>query len=509
MKRSPVGLVIVALLIVAALWLRGPEVIEVAPGTAVGAVASQAPEGTVIRLLPGRHDGFAIGRRLTVEGGPGATVRGPVAVMADDVVIMDLRVIGGDSGIVVQGATGVELLGVSVRGANLHGIEVSGGSAIVRGCSVEGLMSPYGQGVEVRNSTGLPHTVVQGCRISSGQEGLVSHVARVEFLDNVISGSTQRAIAVTEMSEGLVEGNLVLDVDGSALYCGDMSHCEFRSNDVRGVGANADGGAWQQGYAAVGIFHSRMYLDGNTFHRIAAPAPVRLSLEATMSDHSPLSLWPNGLRGAVPAMWVAGIALAAVAGIGALVRPFVRRRLERLAAADVPPVRVVRPTVAFVIVAGLLVQGFHMVEHVVQVFQVYVLEATQRSGILGSVVDTEWVHFAYNAAVLLFLGALVRPLWRGRLGVDALTRAGVPLLAALLVQAYHFVEHTAKVVQHVSTGATPAPGLVGGRAGLVWFHFGINLAVYVGQAIGVVMLARAGVLRSLTQPRETPIVRAA
>jgi hypothetical protein len=141
----------------------------------------------------------------------------------------------------------------------------------------------------------------------------------------------------------------------------------------------------------------------------------------------------------------------------------------------------------WVLVAGFAVQSFHMLEHVVQVFQVYVADAEVRKGLLGAVVDTEWVHFGYNVAALAFIAwawTLVRP-DRGPLAVHARASAGF-LLAALVIQTYHVSEHVAKVVQHVQTGIDPAPGLVGGQLGLVWFHFGINLSVYLGMAAPLV-----------------------
>lgn len=49
------------------------------------------------------------------------------------------------------------------------------------------------------------------------------------------------------------------------------------------------------------------------------------------------------------------------------------------------------------------------------------------------------------------------------------------------------------MAQHLSLGVQTAPGLVGAELGLVWFHFGINLAVYAGMMIG---LAKARFLQT-------------
>lgn len=59
---------------------------------------------------------------------------------------------------------------------------------------------------------------------------------------------------------------------------------------------------------------------------------------------------------------------------------------------------------------ALLVQAFHFAEHVAQVVQRSILGQQEAHGLLGAVVDTEWVHFLYNGALLaagLAFGALV------------------------------------------------------------------------------------------------------
>jgi len=70
------------------------------------------------------------------------------------------------------------------------------------------------------------------------------------------------------------------------------------------------------------------------------------------------------------------------------------------------------------------------------------------------------------------------------------------------------VEHSAKIVQFLERGAQPTPGLLGGIVGLVWFHFGINLAVYAGFTMALVAVARAGVLRPAWQPAPRLLVPA-
>ena len=50
-----------------------------------------------------------------------------------------------------------------------------------------------------------------------------------------------------------------------------------------------------------------------------------------------------------------------------------------------------------VFVALVLLQGFHQVEHVVQVVQRFALGVPDGNGLIGSLADIEPVHFIYNS----------------------------------------------------------------------------------------------------------------
>lgn len=471
---KPIKVAIVVLLAVsAALLVSGPRSVTVAPGDSVSRVAQRVRAGTTVVLLPGLHDGFEVTNRVSVEGRAGAIVRGPVVVSADRVRLSRLTVTGGESGVTVHEADEVVLEQIAVAGAAMHGIEVIDGSARIVGCRINALSSPFAQAVEVRNSNGRPRTVVEGCVVIGGQEGLVSHVSRVEFRGNRVSATTLRGIVVTEMSEGLAERNLVLGVAGSGLYCGDMSHCEFRNNTVRGVSQGSAGVRPQAGYGVVAWFESTMRLRDNVFRDTAAGS-VGLFLHSNVTERFPLSVWPAGWRGALPAVWIMIGVLAALALVRVAVEP-VSRALRRRARRESDAQRVL-----LVLAAGLAVQSFHLLEHAVQVFQVHVADAPERAGLLGSFLDVEWVHLVYNSAVLFFLAWLVVALVRVRPG---LTNGLGFALATVFVQGYHMSEHIAKFTQHLRTGIDPAPGLFGAGPGLVWFHFGINFAVWAGQFI--------------------------
>ena len=59
--------------------------------------------------------------------------------------------------------------------------------------------------------------------------------------------------------------------------------------------------------------------------------------------------------------------------------------------------------------------------------------------------------------------------------------AGSPglLIATVVVQGYHMVEHSARLVQFLNTGLQGTPGLLGGHFDGVIFHALMNTAVYL------------------------------
>jgi hypothetical protein len=130
-----------------------------------------------------------------------------------------------------------------------------------------------------------------------------------------------------------------------------------------------------------------------------------------------------------------------------------------------------------IFLVALALQLFHQLEHVVQVAQAKVLGIKPAHGILGSLVDLEWVHFVYNSGLYILLLIAAAALLRDnriRPPLGWLWLGGV-----LAVQTYHVLEHVVKIVQHVQTGADPAPGILGFTIDLVWLHFTINAIVTI------------------------------
>lgn len=133
--------------------------------------------------------------------------------------------------------------------------------------------------------------------------------------------------------------------------------------------------------------------------------------------------------------------------------------------------------------AMLIVQTAHMVEHVAQVTQKFILHMPKAQGLLGSVFDLEHVHFSYNTS--LWIPLFLALLWYRRSG------APIPFVFKGLVwfQGYHVLEHIVKMYQYYALGITVGPkGILGYIFPLIWLHFWLNLIVLVllaGAYLGV------------------------
>ena len=232
---------------------------------AVGATAaawSQRPP--TVRLAAGVHAGpLVLDRAQRLVGEPGTVVRGGIRITADDVVVRDVAVLGGENGIEVRDAENVLLERVRVLGAGLDGISVRQGAVTIRDCDIT---SPsQAQGIDISFALSLPTSVVQGCRVSGGSEGIVSHLAHVRIRNNRVSGTSLRGIAVTEMSMGKVDENVVSDALGVGIFCGDYSACEIDDNTVaRTRPDRASGNPTRDGFSIVSHFGAVATVGENT-----------------------------------------------------------------------------------------------------------------------------------------------------------------------------------------------------------------------------------------------------
>ena len=238
---------------------------------AAGGVAFATRPPTVT-LSAGVHQGpLVIDREEILTGKPGAVVRGGIVVRADGVVVRDLTVVGGENGIEVIGAKRVKLERVRVLGARLDGIHARFAGVKISDCTVSET-GPFGQGIDLSYTAGRGMSSVEGCDVSGGREGIVTHgIDMADLKDNHVHGTSLRGIAMTEMSMGEVSGNDVSGAGGVGIYCGDHSMCEISDNVVAGT----------RGVGIQSFFYAEATLDRNTLvgNRVATAAFANATLE--------------------------------------------------------------------------------------------------------------------------------------------------------------------------------------------------------------------------------------
>jgi hypothetical protein len=241
----------------------GPALALVALGVLAGsggvAWATQPP---LYHLANGvRRGPLVIDRPGVYEGGRKTVVRGGVIVRASDVTLRRVRVEGGENGIDVEDARNVVLDRVAVSGATLDGVHVRQSEVAIHDCVVRSPRAAYTQGIDISFSLEQPMSVVEGCRITGGTEGIVTHFANAMLERNRVSGTSLRGITLTEMSMGMAERNEVEDAVGIGILCGDHSVCELASNRVSSVRPDrASQDATRMGYAIVSQFGAHAQL---------------------------------------------------------------------------------------------------------------------------------------------------------------------------------------------------------------------------------------------------------
>ncbi len=242
--------------------LAAGAVVLALAGSAATVVVRRPP---VVHLAAGVHQGpLVVDRREVLLGDPGAVVRGGIVVAHDDVEIRDLTVAGGENGILVEGVSGTVIDGVRISGAQLDGIHVRFADVTVRDCDVDMAGNRFGQGIDVSYTMGYGMVMVEGCRVTGGMEGIVTHSAMAELVDNRVSRTTMRGISMTEMSMGTIARNVVSDALGTGIYCNDHSMCDVRRNVV--VGTRPDrstNDAARQGVGLLVTYESEAQLRDN------------------------------------------------------------------------------------------------------------------------------------------------------------------------------------------------------------------------------------------------------
>jgi Right handed beta helix region len=269
----------------------GGELGRAGPGLAAAVLVLFAAAGGIawatqpptVHLQAGVHQGpLVIDHSQKLVGEPGAVVRGGILVTADDVTIENLTVTGGEIGIEIDGAENVKIEHVRVSGTSLDGIQARRASVAIRDCLIHSPVGEWAQGIDISFGFDLAPSAVEGCTILGGREGIVTHFAHVHIESNHVSGTTLRALGLTEMSMVVAEGNSVENSLGVGIYCGDFSECMIEENVVAGTRPDiASGDRTRLGYAIVAHSGAKAEIRDNELSRNGSDAKAFLDAEIT------------------------------------------------------------------------------------------------------------------------------------------------------------------------------------------------------------------------------------
>jgi nitrous oxidase accessory protein NosD len=230
----------------------------------------------IVHLASGVHRGpLVIDRSQRLVGDSGAVVVGGIVVRHSDVTISHVTVVGGENGIEVDEVDRVVLNHVTVLRPALDGIHVRRAAVRIHACFVDMRGAPFGQGIDISYAMDKGESVVKGCRVVGGQEGIVTHSAMSMLTHNRVESASLRGISMTEMSMGGIERNTVRAAKGVGILCGDHSMCEIQHNNVAGTRADAAGGdRTRVGFGIEVEYSSEAELSGNELGRNPAALGV-------------------------------------------------------------------------------------------------------------------------------------------------------------------------------------------------------------------------------------------
>jgi hypothetical protein len=236
-------------------------------GVALAASASvaYALRPPVVHLAAGVHQGpLVITRREVLVGQPGTIIRGGIVVRANGVTIRNVSVVGGENGISIEGYRDTMLDHVSVSGAKLDGIHVRLGGVMIKDCNVDMLGNSLGQGIDISYNIGMGMSMVDGCNVVGGMNGIVTHSSMTEISRNQVSRTQTAGISMTEMSMGTIKDNEVRGALGVGINCGDRSMCDIHKNVVIGTRSDSAGGnKTRAGFGVEVLFGAEADLNGN------------------------------------------------------------------------------------------------------------------------------------------------------------------------------------------------------------------------------------------------------
>lgn len=253
---------------------------------AAGAALWWANLPPVVHLGAGIVRGpLVVDRREHLVGSPGTVVLGGIVIRHSDVRVENVRVVGGENGISVDGYRNVTLDHVSISGSRLDGIHVRNMAVTIEDCVVDMRGSLFGQGIDISFGAGFGESLVDGCTIVGGQQGILFDASNGLLRDNQVERTTLRAISMDEMSMGGIEDNTVRHANGVGIYCNDHSMCMVSGNRVTGTRADAaSGNRTRAGFGLVVDYEAEAEVADNDLTRNPARVGVFLGSQLSPLD---------------------------------------------------------------------------------------------------------------------------------------------------------------------------------------------------------------------------------
>jgi hypothetical protein len=155
------------------------------------------------------------------------------------------------------------------------------------------------------------------------------------------------------------------------------------------------------------------------------------------------------------------------------------------------PADAVRGTMIF-FVTIVVIQGIHVIEHILQLVQVYVLGVPDDDafGLLGYVFaiqgTEEWLHLVFNVWYLASLYIVFIALWRAKVLMQLPSWVvATYVVLGLGLESWHVIEHAVIITNVVKNSGCPCPGIGDRVLGLTdtVLHFGYNAVAFAGTLV--------------------------
>ena len=136
---------------------------------------------------------------------------------------------------------------------------------VIRNCTVDMLGNRFGQGIDISFNMDIGMSMVEGCTIVGGEQGITTHSSMTEIMGNRVSRTIGRRSTSTRCRWARRPTISSADALGVGLYCNDRSMCMFDHNTVIGTRPDTSSGLrTQRGFGVLASFQSEADLWQNT-----------------------------------------------------------------------------------------------------------------------------------------------------------------------------------------------------------------------------------------------------